>query len=782
MIKIFDLGKRLSYFILLVLIAAFVFSFYGKTFISPNKFLFSVSGDAIKNYYTYACHIKNDSSYINFEGMNYPYGEHFLYTDCHPVICTSVKYLSSFFPELPEYSIGVINFFMIFSFFITAVLLLYIFQMYKVNNIIGILGALGITVMAPQVFRMTGHISLSYSFFIPLTFILTLKSYTGANQKKWTALLMLHIIFWFFIHAYLGIMAVLFVFCFWLIQTLMNFRTAFNKFQTYYRLILWVIIPVLVFRSFVFITDTHTGRTTNPSGFFLHNAEPDDIVLPNHPPLKPLLDKLFFIDQEWEAWAYIGITSLIVILFILCNSLKNLFRSGIFVFNKKYLPDKNLRITVWASIILLIFAFGFPFKLFPALLDLFPVVKQFRATGRFDWLFFFAISIISMVILSNIAKLLLKKKHIFLAYSLIIIAPLLYFIEGISYHKETSGLVTMFPNLFHEKCLDNDFKSALNSIEPSKYQAIIPLPFYYIGSENFSRPVNNLSAKNSMIFSYHTSLPLCASYLTRTGISESKKIVQMISPDYYEKPIRYDLDSDKPFLIIRSSAELTKYEKQLLNKAVYLSGNPSLQLYEITYEKIFKNTGHKKIKLFDNKKDILFERQGFLVTDTTGYIYFNDFENLKSEIAFRSEGAFKGNKSDNIVIAEFKPATFKPEKEYIISAWMFNNQPDALNFWFRFIIEEYDMKADKWTVKFCLPEQSEVINEDWSLVEFRFSVSNTNSYVYVKTKGKELDKVKYYLDDLLVREKDNDVYKIINESDGRINELFKNNHRISWKL
>ena len=184
MIKIFDLGKRLSYFILLVLIAAFVFSFYGKTFISPNKFLFSVSGDAIKNYYTYACHIKNDSSYINFEGMNYPYGEHFLYTDCHPVICTSVKYLSSFFPELPGYSIGLINFFMIFSFFITAVLLLYIFQMYKVNNIIGILGALGITVMAPQVFRMTGHISLSYSFFIPLTFILTLKSYTGANQKN----------------------------------------------------------------------------------------------------------------------------------------------------------------------------------------------------------------------------------------------------------------------------------------------------------------------------------------------------------------------------------------------------------------------------------------------------------------------------------------------------------------------------------------------------------------------------------------------------------------------
>ncbi|MFT4757242.1 MAG: hypothetical protein ACI91R_001895, partial [Vicingaceae bacterium] len=58
---------------------AFVLCFYSDAFFSPNSYLFSNSNDGIKNYYTYAYHIKNNKSVTNFEGLNYPYGESFLY-------------------------------------------------------------------------------------------------------------------------------------------------------------------------------------------------------------------------------------------------------------------------------------------------------------------------------------------------------------------------------------------------------------------------------------------------------------------------------------------------------------------------------------------------------------------------------------------------------------------------------------------------------------------------------------------------------------------------------
>ncbi|HPS28174.1 MAG TPA: hypothetical protein PK269_11250, partial [Bacteroidales bacterium] len=77
--------KSLVYFvILLLLITAFLYGFYGKVIIHPNAFIYGNQGDGMKNYYTYAYYIQNNQSYTNFEGMNYPYGENFTYTDCHP--------------------------------------------------------------------------------------------------------------------------------------------------------------------------------------------------------------------------------------------------------------------------------------------------------------------------------------------------------------------------------------------------------------------------------------------------------------------------------------------------------------------------------------------------------------------------------------------------------------------------------------------------------------------------------------------------------------------------
>src|SRR4051812_35207730 len=60
---------------------------------SINEVLVSTSGDGIKNYFTFIYHAKNDPGILNFEGMNYPFGEHIVYTDCQPILSTLLRYL-----------------------------------------------------------------------------------------------------------------------------------------------------------------------------------------------------------------------------------------------------------------------------------------------------------------------------------------------------------------------------------------------------------------------------------------------------------------------------------------------------------------------------------------------------------------------------------------------------------------------------------------------------------------------------------------------------------------
>jgi len=91
-----------------------------------------------------------------------------------------------------------------------------------------------------------------------------------------------------------------------------------------------------------------------------------------------------------------------------------------------------------------------------------------------------------------------------------------------------------------------------------------------IGSENFGKNGSEEIYKLSFLFSYHLGLPMVNSYLTRTSIHESKKIMQILSSGFIEKDIKRDLESDKPFLVIYSHEELNEAEKSFLRRSKIL--------------------------------------------------------------------------------------------------------------------------------------------------------------------------------------------------------------------
>ncbi|HMU69713.1 MAG TPA: hypothetical protein PKC38_06885, partial [Chitinophagales bacterium] len=66
--------------ILALVTAVIICAAWQKIIFSPNHYLLTTGGDAFKNYYTPAWYVANDKG-DRFTGMNYPYGEHVVFTD-----------------------------------------------------------------------------------------------------------------------------------------------------------------------------------------------------------------------------------------------------------------------------------------------------------------------------------------------------------------------------------------------------------------------------------------------------------------------------------------------------------------------------------------------------------------------------------------------------------------------------------------------------------------------------------------------------------------------------
>ena len=752
----------------------FVFIFYSPILLNPNSHQFSEKGDAIKNYYTYTYYINNNKDAINFEGLNYPYGEHFLYTDCTPILSISIKLTSKIFPGITNYSVGILNFLLIFSFLISSLLIYLILKEFGVNYWLAAISGFLIMLLSPQIFRLTGHLALGFGFFLPLTW------YFSLQYSFW---LFMSLLITFYIHAYLGMIAAAFLFAFAIVKLIHQLVQKDVDISYYVKLFLIIFLPIIIFRVFIFITDTHYGRTDNPWGFFFAHADASSVFLPIKRPFKPLVTMIFGdVSQIWEGWAYIGLSSLLAIFFYLFLLVKRSRRQKKFSFDNRWLDNNHLHYALIAGILLLIFSTAYPFKFYKPSLDWFSVLKQFRAVGRFAWVFYFVITISSVYFIDRYTKHLQKRGKKILSIMVTIVFVALFFLESLPYHQDISEKIRKSNNMFDKKQLNKNFILGLESINPDDYQAIIPLPFYYIGSENFGKPASDKIYLLSQLLSYHSRLPILGSYLTRTSIWESKNIVQTMSPGYYEKNIIPDIKSDKPFLIIFSKEELSEYEKAILDKAKPISKNNEFELYTISKNDFFKNTTQKEIDFYNNIKGQLTERKGFLISDTNAFLYYDGFEDKNSDYILSGTGALSGPKKQYHKLASFDEGTFEISTRYTASFWMYNQGEnygqDMLNC--MFILQEKDADNSKWS-KIVNPMKSLVINDDWTLVEMNFKLNNPNTKITFLLKGNDNSKKEIYIDEFMIYNKSSLNYRFETNENSRDTVLIKNNQRIYLK-
>jgi len=553
----------------------------------PNDILLTADGDGLKSYYCFMYHLKFDESFIHFGGMNYPHGEHYLFTDGFPAIAWTLQLL----PFLQPHGIFIIHFTLILSLLFTPLFIYLILKKFQVQDWIAILGAISLFILQPQFPRLFSHLSLAYSIFFPLSWYLLLRYKENLASKKWMLILLVNQLFWYFMHPYLGFMITVFYGIDWFIHQWKKHLLIKERILG----LIPVFLPVLLVQILLMLTDSIKDRPTTPYGFFEYQAHWKSIFLPNAGPIRDWISTYInFTEYRWEGYAYIGFLSIMMLpvglVFFAYTSWKKTLRTTEI--------QSHLLPAVLAALFLLILSFGFPFNGNPQWLDHLRFLKQFRALGRFSWVFYYVIGILGICVLQLMYLRLcqLESKHRFKYKSIILVLGLMSFQlwEGLSLMKVPAAFSK---NIFDINQLSSSEKKLIQEAKKLRttVKAILPLPWFHIGSEIYGKEADSQTLKNSFLLSAHTGIPIYAVMLGRTSKQQTLDYFHFFGRKKHARK------STLFPLLVCHSTKAPLYagdEQELLHQSNLLHRNKTCNLYQL-------QEGTEKMIDFSNSKCLL---------------------------------------------------------------------------------------------------------------------------------------------------------------------------------
>lgn len=681
-----------------VMAALVLYSLYGPVFHHPNDFLFGAGGDAVKNYFTFAWHVKYDNDWTHFGGTNYPYGEHVGYTDGHPLF----SLLLGWIPLVKAYPVATLNILMLVSQIITIRIVYSILRSWSVVSYVAALGAMSIVWLQPQLFRMEGHLSLSYTWVIPYAILLLTRFWQHRNFGTliWLGIYISAI---FLLHPYLGLMLSMMVCVFGLVYLILA-RFKPQDDGHWIGILISGILPVFLFIIFMRATDGHEQRPDIAIGFLQQTSNVEAVFQPNHDSVSylfsPETTKGGHVD---EGSAYIGFATVIILLAFVLSS----------VVNRRKVVEEDLlpRILIISSLIILLFSFGFPFKYgMQDWLARIPYLEQFRAPGRFAWVFYYASTLMTFYIVNEwTEKFWWNSKKIVVA-ALPLLVSGVYFIEGYMPQKTMAERILTHKNEL-TNCLDSSFVHTVQDSMLNKATAIVPIPFFHFGSDYYGIHAEDEVMKASYALALHSGIPLVASSNPRVSLLESRKIMQLFAPFYVEKPIWKDFSQEQPRFYIFNALASQNAEMQgrlVLDpdsaRAVYLA---------------FSNACYNKN----------LDKVGEMASLHLGVdsVEITDEKNVLFPFATAAKSA------DYITLKTFAPGELRATEKYIASVKLTGS--DLYKVRTMMVLESQGEKKEWLEVSHCT--MSPMIFGDSLLLELPFTIQDTSIGYSIFIKGSD---------------------------------------------
>jgi len=609
---------------------------FGRVIVHPDSYLFSTSGDAVKSYYNFSYYLKYDSG-IDHNGINYPYGDHLQYINSHPLYLQVIKFLDRYVYPLSDHGVGILNLSMIFSLLLAIPFIYLVLRKFSLPPWYAAAVSLIILFLSPQVDRLGGHFEMVYAFFIPLFWYLLIGWQEASKKLGWTLLLLLTALVGGFTSAYYAAFLAIFPLAIFLVQLWKHRKRLRAYVPEGLHLLMIALVPLLLVKGLVSLTDWVDDRPDNPWGFFIFHANMFSIFLPPQSMLKELTSGFVDLKYTWEGRAYVGLpATLLALSFVLTMLLQLAGRT--WPPWKTYFPNRKLNLYLAASVIVLLFSMCLPFKWgFGFLTELLPILKQFRCLGRFSWIFYYVFTVFTATYLYSFYRVLRMKGFGKPAMAILLIILSYWGLEAAIHTHHSTRRIFNKNELFGKN--EVDLEEVLEAAGKSRetFQGIFFLPFANTCGDKlqFERGLETFS--EAMSCSDQTGIPLVQSFSPRLSLSQAMSSIQLLADSTIYKQRVKDMNQ-KPLLLIIGHQKLNRQEQALLDRSEIFWTGPkcSLALLPVhSFNQGFEAWLEVSAPLVDS-----LQGTGMLCTGVDpGALIYQDFEEHSSHHAFSGSGA-----------------------------------------------------------------------------------------------------------------------------------------------
>jgi len=577
--------RRIAWLAATVLFAVALVTIGLSYFVTDPGHVFpEMGGDGAKNAFTYLYHSMYGKGFW-FTGMNYPYGEHIVFTDGIPLF-------SVFFASTGNVSSGTALTVLWWAVALSYVLS--IVYMYKALLRMGLpplwamLGAGLICMMTPQWIRLRGHYGLSFVCIVPMLLYWTLAWYQERKNRYWVFVFLMGIVF-SFLHPYYAGIILVWVFAFAAGFVLIEKGALIAKVkQVLPGAVAAVAVPAVVMLVMK-LTDPVTDRLPTPyssdEGFSTFNR----LLSAVFSPFWEIVGK-----REWvhnvadggEGFGYIGLVPIVVLVASLVLY---------FVRRKTAVRAPITWVALFMAFGIAAFSMGVPMRWhIPGMMKVLFVFKQFRTIGRFAWMSYYIIGAFSVVTIYRWYLLLVNGGRQKLAVGLLSLGLLVWSVEVYGYMRAMRKVADV-GRYNHSVMFSTQEKSwqqflAEHGKKAQDFQALLLLKYFNVGTDKLwiGEPGWLITLGTRAATQLH--LPIVDAMMARSSISRAQDLAKTVAGPYAEKPLLQMLKSDKPFLLLNYDIDfLSPDEAYLLKSSDYIGDYSQCKVYACYPQRIREN-------------------------------------------------------------------------------------------------------------------------------------------------------------------------------------------------
>ena len=498
---------------------------FRETIFGDAPLVFSDLGDGTKNLFTLLTYLRErPDSWFGFHSMNYPYGESIWYTDATPVVAIFFRTLSYLGISAGWLATSGFHLYLLAGIALSSLFLFRIFDRNRVQLWICWLFCLSLPWISPHLLRLSaGHFNLSLGCLIPGLWYWLLRFEESDDRTKWLwALVMtLWIVFASAHHLYFFPMLACMT-GIWLLVS--SVRNGLSRQDRILRTGLALSIPAMataLLLGWIYWTDPYLSiRPDQALGYNWRDwnlnvdsllTAYDHLALPAFPGLQAFLN----IETHTYLGGFVIWTMIVALMWTLLHK-------GIDRFPPMHTGDRPAWTTAllcsgWFCLILAIGEYTrtlggtvnfdnwvHPFKLIRLFTE---EATQFRCLGRFAWPVYWAAAIGATLLWDRMWK----GSWGFL--------KLLFFALWIPLVSDLAGQIQFVNQNLRPNPLNISAAHELPDLEPTAYDALLPLPFYHVGSETLSLTIDPETnwEQQCLRASLGLNMPLISNKMSRTA-------------------------------------------------------------------------------------------------------------------------------------------------------------------------------------------------------------------------------------------------------------------------